>query len=168
VDPNPLLQTPFAALTFVAAPALLTNTSSVLALSTINRMLRTRERMHELFKESAAGNLADEKRIHLMTVTGRVERQAVLLLRALHSTYFALAAFASATFVTLLGTGVAAVHGGVWVHIMAALGLLLGFFGAGGLVFGCANLFRATRLSLVNIRDEAALIREHSAHLLKK
>jgi len=168
VDPNPLLQTPFAALTFVAAPALLTNTSSVLALSTINRMLRTRERMHELFKESAAGNLADEKRIHLMTVTGRVERQAVLLLRALHSTYFALAAFASATFVTLLGTGVAAVHGGIWVHIMAALGLLLGFFGAGGLVFGCANLFRATRLSLVNIRDEAALIREHSAHLLKK
>ena len=124
--------------------------------------------MHQLFKESAASNLADEERIHLMTVTGRVERQAVLLLKALHSTYFALAAFASATFVTLLGTSVAAFHGGIWVHIMAALGLLLGFFGAGGLVFGCANLFRATRLSLVNIRDEAALIREHSARLLKK
>jgi hypothetical protein len=51
---------------------------------------------------------------------------------------------------------------------MAALGLLLGFFGTGGLVLGCANLFQATRLSLVNIRDEAAQIRQHSAHLLRK
>jgi len=49
MDPNSLTQNPFAALTFVAAPALLTNASSVLALGTINRMLRTRDRMHELF-----------------------------------------------------------------------------------------------------------------------
>jgi hypothetical protein len=55
LDANSLTQSPFAALTFVAAPALLTNASSVLALGTINRMLRTRERMHELFDESKAG-----------------------------------------------------------------------------------------------------------------
>lgn len=55
MDPNSLTQNPFAALTFVAAPALLTNASSVLALGTINRMLRTRDRMHELFTESKTG-----------------------------------------------------------------------------------------------------------------
>jgi hypothetical protein len=150
-------------LTFVAAPALLTNASSVLALSTINRMLRTRDRMHELFLESQAGGQSDEEQTRLTAVTDRVEKQATLLLTALHSIYLALAAFASATLVTLLGAGVANFQAGIWVHLMAVLGLLLGFFGAGGLVFGCANLFRATQISLVNIRDEANLIRERSA-----
>ena len=55
MEPTTLVQSPFAALTFIAAPALLTNASSVLALSTINRMLRTRDRMHELFVKSEGG-----------------------------------------------------------------------------------------------------------------
>src|SRR5262245_2722885 len=88
MDPNSLTQSPFAALTFVAAPALLTNPSSVLALGTINRMLCTRERMHELFAESKAGVQTDEERKHLTEVTDRVERQAALLLTALHAKLF--------------------------------------------------------------------------------
>ena len=47
-------------------------------------------------------------------------------------------------------------------------GLGLGFVGMGGLVSGCWNLLRATRLSLVNIQEEAALIREQQAQLRKK
>jgi len=160
MDPSSFTQTPFAALTFVAAPALLTNCSSVLALGTINRMLRTRDRMHELFDESKAGGQTVEERVHLTEATDRVERQAALLLTALRAIYFALAAFASATLVTLLGAGLGALLGGLWVHAMAMVGLLLGFFGAGGLVVGCVSLFRATQLSLVNIREEAAMIRE--------
>jgi len=163
MDPNSLTQNPFAALTFVAAPALLTNASSVLALGTINRMLRTRDAMHELFTESKAGGQTAEERNHLREVTDRVETQAALLLTALRSIYFALAAFASATLVTLLGAGVASLANGFWVHPLALLGLLLGFFGAGGLVTGCISLFRATRLSLAGIRDEAALIRARSS-----
>ena len=163
MDANSLTQNPFAALTFVAAPALLTNASSVLALGTINRMLRTRDRMHELFQESRAGGVTIEERERLTKVTDRVENQAAMLLTALHAIYFALAAFACATLVTLLGAGLAALLGGLWVHAMAMLGLLLGFLGAGGLVGGCVSLFRATQLSLVNIRDEAALIRKRSS-----
>ncbi len=162
MDPNSLTQNPFAALTFVEAPALLTNASSVLALGTINRMLRTRDRMHELFTESKTDSQKIEDRNHLKEVTDRVEKQAAFLLTALRSIYFALAAFASATLVTLLGAGIAPLANGAWVHAMALLGLLLGFIGAGGLVLGCVNLFRATQLSLVNIRDEAALIRARS------
>jgi hypothetical protein len=165
VDANSLTQSPFAALTFVAAPALLTNASSVLALGTINRMLRTRERMHELFDESKAVQ-TEKERSHLREVTDRVERQGTLLLTALHAIYSALAAFASATLVTLLGAGLVATFGGRWVHATAVLGLVLGFFGAGGLVVGCVNLFRATQLSLVNIRDEADLIRARCARTL--
>ena len=163
MDPNSLTQSPLSALTFVAAPALLTNASSVLALGTINRMLHTRGRMHELFVESKAARHTIEERKHCREVTDRVERQAAVLLTALHSIYFALASFASATLVTLLGAAVAVLLDGLWVHAMALFGLLLGFLGAGGLVLGCVSLFRATRLSLVNIRDEAAVIRARSS-----
>src|SRR5439155_4039844 len=107
MDPGSMVQSPFGALTFVAAPALLTNASSVLALSTINRMLRTRDRMHELFTKSEAGGQTPEESARLIGQANRVERQATLLLRALHSIYVALAAFACATLVTLLGASLA-------------------------------------------------------------
>src|SRR5205814_100593 len=102
METTSLAQSPFAVLTFIAAPALLTNASSVLALSTINRMLRTRDRMHELFAKSEAGAQSGENAARLIQQVNRVEKQAALLLRALHSIYVALAAFASATLVTLL------------------------------------------------------------------
>src|SRR5262249_26374618 len=86
-----------------------------------------------------------------------------LLLRALHSIYVALGAFASATLVTLLGAGAAPLLGELWLHAMAWLGVTLGTVGVGGLVLGCANLFHATRLSLINIREDASLVRERLA-----
>ena len=89
-------------------------------------MLRTRDRMHELFNKSEAGDKIDAERIRLTAVTNRVEKQAALLLTALHSIYLALAAFSSATLVTLLGTGVAAFHDGIWVHSLAVVGFSLG------------------------------------------
>ena len=93
----------------------------------------------------------------------RVEKQAILLLRALRSIYVALGAFSGATLVTLLGAGIAPFHGALWFRLLAGLGLALGFVGVGGLVFGSLNLFQATQLSLINIREEAALIRERQA-----
>src|SRR5438552_11762341 len=156
-----LTQSPFAVLTFIAAPALLTNASSVLALSTINRMLRTRDRMKELFAKSQADAEPDATR--LVGQVDRVEKQAVLLLRALRSIYVALGAFSGATLVTLLGAGLAPFQGALWFRLLAGLGVGLGFVGVGGLVFGSFNLFQATQLSLLNIREEAALIRERQA-----
>ena len=163
MEPVTLTQSPFAVLTFIAAPALLTNASSVLALSTINRMLRTRDRMHELFAKSEAGGHSEPEAVRLVEQVNRVEKQAVLLLRALHSIYVALGAFAAATLVTLLGAGLAPFQGALWFRVLAGLGLALGFVGVGGLVFGSASLFQATQLSLINIREEAALIRERQA-----
>ena len=155
-----LTQSPFAVLTFIVAPALLTNASTVLALSTTNRMLRTRERMQELFAKSETGKQSEPESARLIEQVNRVERQAVLLLRALRSIYVALGAFAGATLVTLLGAALASFGGALWLRLLAGLGLALGFVGVGSLVFGSANLFQATQLSLINIRAEAALIRE--------
>src|SRR5258706_8570725 len=152
MEPISLTQSPFVVVTFIAAPALLTNASSVLALSTINRMLRTRDRMHELFARSETGQASEQEAARLIEQVDRVERQAALLLRALRSIYVALAAFASATLVTLLGAGGASFQGALWLHLFARLGVVLGLVGGGGVVFGCVSLFRAPQLSLLNIR----------------
>src|SRR5438132_5390977 len=92
MDTITLTQSPFAVLTFIVAPALLTNASTVLALSTTNRMLRTRERMQELFAKSETGKQSEPESARLIEQVNRVERQAVLLLRALRSIYVALGA----------------------------------------------------------------------------
>lgn len=160
MDSTALAQSPFAVLTFIAAPALLTNSSSVLALSTINRMLRTRDRMKELFVQSEKGVLPESEREWLMGQVERVEKQGVLLLSGLRAIYVALGAFAGATLVTLLGAALFSLQQALWFHLLAGLGLLLGFAGVGGLIFGTANLFRATQLSVISIRQEAGLIRE--------
>src|SRR3954471_1762009 len=157
MEPISLAQSPFAVVTFIAAPALLTNASSVLAMSTINRMLRTRDRMHDLFAESKATKLAAPDAPRFLGQVERVEKQAIILLRALRSIYVALAAFAGATLVTLLGASLAHFQGALWFRLLTGLGLALGFSGVGGLVFGCANLFHATQLSLMNIREEAEM-----------
>lgn len=158
-----LAHSPFAVLTFIVAPALLTNASSVLALSTINRMLRTRDRMHELFAASEKSDRSEDEATRLVTQVNRVEKQAILLLGALRSIYVALGSFAAATLVTLLGAGLVPFSGALWFRALAGLGLLLGFLGVGGIVFGCLHLFQATQLSLINIREEAAVIRERQA-----
>jgi hypothetical protein len=154
---NLLTNNPFAVLTFIAAPAILTNATSVLAMSTINRMLRTRDRMHELFREPE--NSATARSEKFIVQVNRVERQALLLLRALHWIYVALGAFAAASLVTLVG-GVAGQLGEeIFMRVIVGAGLLLGFIGVAGLVGGCTNLFHATQLSLLNIREEAEAIR---------
>ena len=154
---NLLTQNPFAVLTFIAAPAILTNAASVLAMSTINRMLRTRERMHQLFRESEDGATARDPQF--VEQVSRVERQGLLLLSALHWIYVAIGSFAAASLVTLIGAGAGQLGNDFLMHAITGAGLLLGFTGVGGLIGGCVNLFKATQLSLVNIREEAELIR---------
>src|SRR5688572_31397613 len=101
MDATSLSQNPFAVLTFIAAPAILTNASSVLAMSTINRMLRARERMHQLLTEAENSTLY--RGANLLELVSRAERQGILLLDAMRWIYVSLGAFAAATFVTLLG-----------------------------------------------------------------
>jgi hypothetical protein len=158
-----LTNNPFAVLTFIAAPAILTNATSVLAMSTINRWLRTLDRMSELLKQSESVTPTDRQKF--IERVDNVERQAMMLLGALHWIYVALGAFAAATLVTLLG-GVAGELGNeIITRLVVGLGLLLGFTGVGGLIGGCAHLFRATQFSLANIRAEASIIRARHEQL---
>jgi hypothetical protein len=154
---NLLTQNPFAILTFIAAPALLTNASGLLALSTINRLLRTRDSMRELLKESES--TAHPARPDFIEHVNRVERQAMLLLGALRWIYTALGSFAAASLVTLLGVVTGEIGNETVMRAVTVAGIVLGVAGVAGLIGGCLNLLHATQLSLLNIRGEAAFIR---------
>jgi len=160
---NLLTNNPFAVLTFIAAPALLTNASCVLALSTINRLLRTRESMHELLKESE--DAARPQRADFIAHVNRVERQSLVLLQALRFIYVGLGAFVSATLVTLLGAVAGQLGSELALRVIIGAGLVLGIVGVVGLVGGCVNLFHATQLSILNIRGEAEAIRARQEQL---
>lgn len=153
---------PFALLTFIAAPALLTNATSVLALSTSNRFLRAGERLRVVAEELEKATEPEERAWRLVHVN-RIERQAVLLLHALRSVYVALGSFVSGSLVTILGAAVASQNLHPADMVIMALGLLVGVVGAGAVVFSCVTLFRATRLSMLNISEEAAIMRRRAA-----
>jgi hypothetical protein len=152
-----LTQNPFAVLTFIVAPAILTNATSVLALSTINRMLRTRERMQQLFADSRAATQPPGSTF--LAQVDRVERQGELLLNAMRWIYVSLGSFAAASLITLLGAVAGQLGSELLLRILVGAALLLGITGVAGLVGGCFNLFHATQLSLTSIREEAAQIR---------
>ena len=160
VDPPALSDNPFALLSLIGAPAVLTNAASVLALSTSNRFLRASERMRALSDRMARDALSADLRRVLLAQVNRGERQALMLLRALRAAYVALGSFASASLVSILGAGLAAQAMATAFHVLAGVALAVGFFGAGGLVWACLSLLGATRLSMSNISDEAALIRQ--------
>jgi len=156
-------QNPFALLTLVAAPALLTNATSVLALSTVNRILRSGDRMRALSAQLDDPKTNAKKREFLLAQVGRVEKQALLQLRGLHSIYIALGCFASAVIISILGASLAESSFRTLFMLMAVLGLTVGVVGVAGLVWGSVKLFHATRISIQNITEEAALIRQREA-----
>ena len=155
-----LIQSPFAIVTFIVAPAMLTNASSVLAMSTINRMLRTRDRMHEIFNEARKTGIYPTDSAHGLAQITRVERQALLLLQALGAIYVALGAFAGGTFMTLIGGSLSTLLDVFMQRLLVLIGIGLVFIGVAGLIFGSVRLFQATQLSILNLRAEADLLRQ--------
>jgi hypothetical protein len=156
-DPANIAQNPFALLSLIAAPAVLTNSASVLALSTSNRFLRASERLRSLVgKYEEAMPL--EPRALLVKQLRRVEKQAKLLLDGLRSAYVAIGSFVSASLISILGAGVAASAYHHLFHWFAAFALGAGVVGASGMVWASVNLLRATRLAMLNMTDEAELV----------
>ena len=158
VDPS-LVSNPFAALSFIAAPAVLTNAASVLAMSTSNRFLRASDRMRFLADRLDKGTDSDATQAMFRVQVRRVEKQSVLLLHGLAGAYTALGSFAAASLISILGA-VLAVTTNNGAPIAVILALVAGFSGVCGLVFATFNLFRATRISMLNIMEEATLIRQ--------
>ena len=156
MDPNP-----FAVLSLIVAPAILTNASSVLIMSTSNRLARGADRARELSKqlEETVDFSSIEAQRRLKELTS-AERRTLLLLRALRSFYVALGAFAFAAFVSLLGAVTASIELPAIVLPLEMAGVAAGLAAVTALVYGSILLFRETRIAVQVISERAATVRE--------
>lgn len=148
---------PFAVLSLIVAPAILTNASTVLVMSTSNRLARAGDRARELSKQlEEAGAFASPEAGRRLRELRVVEQRSLLLLVALRSFYVALGSFASATLVALLGAMLAAIDAGVPVLVLEAVGVVAGLVAVSALVYGTGVLVRETRLLVQVLQERAA------------
>jgi hypothetical protein len=153
---------PFGILTFVAAPAILTNASSVNALATSNRLGRATDRARQIsaILENHT-NDTDPWRIAYLQILGFAERRIKMLVRAMSCFYTAIGSFASASLVSLFG---AVFFVRQWQLCgMAAMvaSLVIGVIGVGGLAYGSALLVWETRVTLQSVSTETAFLLQH-------
>jgi hypothetical protein len=145
---------PFAVLSLIVAPAILTNASTVLVMSTSNRLARAGDRARELSKQlEEAGALASPEAGRRLRELRVNEQRSLLLLAALRSFYVAIGSFASATLVSLLGAILAPMNTGVLVLVSGVVGVGAGLIAVSALVHGSGVLMRETRL-LVQVLQE--------------
>lgn len=157
----------FTSLTFIAAPAVLTNASSVLALGTSNRFARAVDRARELARritDSAASTQTPEDEI-MSRMFERMQLRTLFLIKALRCFYTALGCFASSALVSLIGACVYNTQHHLVYLAAIALGLIVGTCGVGSMVYGSTLLVRETQLTVVNLSEEAAVVRAETARL---
>lgn len=156
MDPNP-----FAVLSLIVAPAILTNASSVLIMSTSNRLARGADRARELSKQleetDDLSTVEAQRRLKELTAA---EGRTLLLLRSLRSFYVALGAFAFAAFVSLLGAVTAQIKLSAIVLPLELAGVAAGFVAVSSLVYGSMLLLRETRIAVQVISERADTVRE--------
>jgi hypothetical protein len=151
--PVALMNTPFAVLTAVAAPAILTNACSVLALGTANRIARVVDRTRFINAEMETLPMSSPKYTRRLGELARLRQRSTMLVQALRVLYAALGFFAMAALVTVIGAALAYYHQPSF-EVAAVLALVAGVLAVSGLVYGCTLLVRETRLALVQIGSE--------------
>ncbi len=154
-----LADNPFAVLSLISGPALLTNATGLLTLSTSNRFGLAIDRSRMLVKVLEGREDTAHTALHLRQ-TERVEQRIMLLLNALRAFYLSIGSFAAASLISLLGAALTSSSQQFVFHVVIGLALFTGIVGIGGLVWGCSMLVHETQLAALNVRDELALVRE--------
>lgn len=150
---------PFAVLSLIVAPAILTNASSVLIMSTSNRLARAVDRARELSKQlEAEANLKSPESCRRLAELASTEFRTLLLLRGLRSFYTALGFFAMAALISLLGAVLVPTGVAVAVQSAEVAGVLSGLVAVGSLVYGSALLLRETRIAVQVLSDRVASV----------
>lgn len=155
----PIATNPFAVLSLISAPAVLTNASCVLLFGTGNRYGRAIDRVHELAELFAANAHPEPRELELR---GRqlhaAELRTGLIVRALTCFYTAVAAFAATTLLSLIGAALVALEAGVWVNIIVVLAGIGGLTGVGAIVIGAIMLARESTFSFAVLKEERAYL----------
>jgi hypothetical protein len=147
---------PFAVLTAVVAPAILTNACSVLCLGTGNRIARVVDRTRILTAELASFKPGPHYNSHVRQLE-KLRVRSRFLLSALRLFYFSLGSFAAAALISVIGSTLAFYGWHLFFEVAAIVGLAIGALGVTGLVTGCTLMVRETRLAVQTLAEEAGL-----------
>lgn len=150
----PLGDNPFAVLTTVVAPAVLTNACSVLALGTGNRVARVVDQSRVVADELRAHAPGSPDAALCKQRFGVLRQRAKHLLWALRLFYAALGSFACAVLIAVAGGALAAANFSEAFEIAAGVGFFVGAIGVGGLTVGCALMVAEVRLALKQTADD--------------
>src|SRR5262249_35786655 len=136
---------PFGILTFIVAPAILTNASTVIALGTSNRFARTIDRARALSSQVEGKENDPDPEIALRFRQLRyAERRALFLVRALTAFYLSVGAFAAASLISLVSAVLFVVHTEFLHQASLVAALCAGVVGVGSLVTGSGLLVLET------------------------
>ncbi|HKN35278.1 MAG TPA: DUF2721 domain-containing protein [Terriglobales bacterium] len=152
-----LTGSPFAVLTAIVAPAILTNASSVLALGTSNRLARVVDRTRIVGGELAGFEPGSPDYQGWATQLEALQVRVQLLVKALRLFYAGLGLFAASALVSV-GGAIGAYYGQrVLFEAGAALAVLTGASAVAGLVFGCVLMVRETQLAVRTLAEEGKI-----------
>ena len=160
---------PFGILTFIVAPAILTNASSVNALATSNRLGRATDRARQIstLLETLKKD-SDPWRTVNLEILALAERRIKSLVRAMTCFYAAIGSFASASLVSLFGSVFFVAQWQICGIAAMGLSLLVGVIGVGGLAYGSALLVFETRVTLRSVSMETEFLLHHHQRLARK
>lgn len=145
---------PFSILTFVVAPAVLTNASTVLSLGTNNRLARVADRTHAVTAQLAKLEPGARDRDTWAAQLPDLQTRAQLLLRALRCFYLGLGLFASSALISIAGSIVVYYGQRSAFQIAAGIGIVCGTTAVISLVSGCVLMIRETRLAVKGLAFE--------------
>ena len=148
---------PFAVLTAIVAPAILTNASSVLALGTSNRLGRVVDRTRVVYSDLAATESGSREHQEWTDQLTALRTRAQMLLRALRLFYAALGFFAASALVSVGGSMAAFYGKKLFFELAAGLAVVTGASAVVGLAIGCTLMVQETRLAVQSLAAEAEI-----------
>lgn len=148
---------PFAVLTAIVAPAILTNASSVLALGTSNRLGRVVDRTRIVAGYVASYDPGSVRFKDWSVQLLALETRAHMLIRALRLFYAALGLFAASALVSVSGATAAYYGFHQLFATTAVLAMITGASAVIGLSVGCTLMVHETQLAVKTLTDEANL-----------
>jgi hypothetical protein len=147
---------PFSVLSWIIAPALLTNACTLLILSTANRLARAVDRVQEL--SSKLGDGADPASRAATRSLGEItahEQRSFMLLAALRSFYVACGSFATATLISIFGAVVASLGALDLARVLGVCGAAAGLVAVGALIYGSVVVMRETSIVVRVLQQRA-------------
>ena len=154
-EPMNLSENPFTVLSYVGGPALLTNATGLMLLSTANRFARAVDRCRELvgYLESA-GSARSKAGAAEELIMG--QQRVSLIGRAMSRFYLAACMFTLATMTSVAGGVLGTYIGGLGFEAVIAFAALSGGVGFTALVSGSLALIFESRLATRALDMEAA------------